>query len=445
MPQSSPPSLTNDENQSSLKTNHPSSKPSEVQSKPPTCLETPQRHHSNSCRLQPRNLLSQLNSTKEPPSPQKSDCNLFYTACCLTTGGDWEGLAKFVGLSGPNGKFFCNHCLATLDQVPKGMPHAAHILPKYNQYAQECEYTLRTFDGCKEKSTEYEAALEAAETGSRTKSSVKAMNFENCVNSPLLTGGNVIDTVSTTPLHISLGLGLHILNIIEGEAIKLDKEIKDSEGHYDAFNVVYERKKEILLGCQEQKLKIEEVEEEINQVNERKRNIIKERAIFFKPDKKGRLNNSDIAVGVRERFAQLGKEKDALLKEKEKLEKSLKAQENKLSKVLAELDNIKGPFKTRVDDLLDSMKLKRAAYHSGALIGPDVKKLIENTNILKFSKVFEPIELKVHKHLYSKSIRAEEEFEVLHRFGSEQLQVKLVALLKKFSQCYKLYTANRPF
>ncbi|XP_072025156.1 uncharacterized protein [Amphiura filiformis] len=151
MPQSSPPSLTNDENQSSLKTNHPSSKPSEVQSKPPTCLETPQRHHSNSCRLQPRNLLSQLNSTKEPPSPQKSDCNLFYTACCLTTGGDWEGLAKFVGLSGPNGKFFCNHCLATLDQVPKGMPHAAHILPKYNQYAQECEYTLWTFDGAKRR------------------------------------------------------------------------------------------------------------------------------------------------------------------------------------------------------------------------------------------------------------------------------------------------------
>ena len=51
----------------------------------------------------------------------------------------------------------------------------------------------------------------------------KALLFENCVNAPLLERGYIIDVVSTTPLHISLGLGLQVLNTIQEEAINLDK------------------------------------------------------------------------------------------------------------------------------------------------------------------------------------------------------------------------------
>ena len=193
--------------------------------------------------------------------------------------------------------------MVKLDHTPPGVPHACHILPKYEVHIDEQsemrllkdhtqENFLLTFDGCGQKNEEKLAAGEKA----------KAINFQSCENKPLLTGGCVIDTLSTTPLYISLGLGLKNLNIVENETIRLDSEIKSAEGQYDGFSEAFERKKEILAACKEINEKIEKVEEKVNHVKERKKEIIKERAAFFKKDKRGRfVNNSDVAAGVRER------------------------------------------------------------------------------------------------------------------------------------------------
>ena len=345
-----------------------------------------------------------------------------YTHCRFTVGGDWEGLSKLVGLSGPNGKFFCNHCLVTLSQTPKGIPHALDILPKYQQYTDGSNHTLptdedflRTFEGCVAQNQQKEQAGEKA----------KAMDYQSCQNKPLLSGGYVIDTVSTTPLHISLGIGLQILNIVENEAILQDKEVKDQEGEYDAFVIAFEHKKEVLAVCQITRNKIDKVEDKINHVKERKKEIISTRAAFFKPDKKGKLNQSDMAVGTRQAYKRLDNEKADLLKEKDKHEKQLGKEEKKLDKVLEELEKVKGPFKTRFDEVLANMKLKRAAYHSGALIGPDVKKLTLWKNIRELGKVFKPFKTSGQV------------------FGDQQVKVRIITLLRKFKQCYDLYTANR--
>ena len=34
-------------------------------------------------------------------------------------------------LTGPNGKYFCNDCLVTQQDVAKGIPHSPVILPRY--------------------------------------------------------------------------------------------------------------------------------------------------------------------------------------------------------------------------------------------------------------------------------------------------------------------------
>ena len=362
-----------------------------------------------------------------------SDCQTYmYKTGYFTVGGDWEGLSKFIGTSGPNGKFFCNHCLVTLDHVKKGVPHAQHILPKYQTYMgddgsdypyKDCNYPLRTFDRCKEMNAKYREAGEKA----------KSLNYESCEYAPLLEGEHIIDTVSTTPLHVSLGLGQHILTVLEDTAISQDKEIKEHQGHYDAFTTLYDLKNEVIKSCQSVQKEIEVVEEKISQVIEKKKEIVKERAQFF--NKKHSSYKSDIAKGVRDRFAKLGKEKDGLEKDKEKLEKALKKKETKLENAIKELEKIRGPFKERLDKLLDSLRLKRAAYHSGALIGPDVKKLVTKGNISKFGEVFRPIELKV----YSKDGALEES----HVLGLNATRVKIVTLLTKFRLCYELYTANR--
>ena len=46
-------------------------------------------------------------------------------------GGDLMWLSSILGLTGPNGKYFCNDCLVTLQDLKKGVPHSPVILPKY--------------------------------------------------------------------------------------------------------------------------------------------------------------------------------------------------------------------------------------------------------------------------------------------------------------------------
>ena len=132
----------------------------------------------------------------------------------------------------------------------------------------------------------------------------------------------------------------------------------------------------------------------------------------------------------------LDTEKAGLNAEKKKYEHQLTQQEKKLSKVAEDLEKIKGPFKTRLDNLLDSLKLQRTAYHSGALVGPDVKKLVTKANIQKIGEVFRPITMK-------RADLDETGDQTVLVFGSHKLRVKMITLLTKFKQCYDLYTANR--
>ena len=59
------------------------------------------------------------------------------------------------------------------------------------------------------------------------------------------------------------------------------------------------------------------------------------------------------AKGLRDRFSKLTNEKAGYEKEKEKVSKVLKTKENKLEKVLIELEKVKGPFQRRLDVLLE--------------------------------------------------------------------------------------------
>ena len=254
--------------------------------------------------------------------------------------------------------------------------------------------------------------------------------FENCINKPLVTGGKIMDTFSTTPLHVSLGLGQQLLNVIENEAIELDKEVFENEGQFEAFLSSYERQNEILGQCQTIKDKIEKVDDKINIVIEKKKEIIRDRAKFLETKNGKPVCKSALAAGVRDHFAKLTTEKTSLVQEKEKIQKQLEKTENKLKKVEEDVKKVTGPFKSKLDALLDSLKLKRCVYRSGALIGPDVKKLVQKFNIPKFGKVFQPTEIK-RKSGGRKT------------FSSRAIQQKVVTLLDTFKSCYDLYTANR--
>ena len=56
-----------------------------------------------------------------------------------------------------------------------------------------------------------------------------ASKFNNCEHVPLLLhDGNIIDLVSVMPLHVSLGLGLVNINIVENLATEIDISIREA-------------------------------------------------------------------------------------------------------------------------------------------------------------------------------------------------------------------------
>ena len=46
----------------------------------------------------------------------------------LSLGGDWKFIARLLGLTGPNGTFFCNFCHAQLKDLEKGKPYTPWLL-----------------------------------------------------------------------------------------------------------------------------------------------------------------------------------------------------------------------------------------------------------------------------------------------------------------------------
>ena len=378
-----------------------------------------------------------------------------FLKCRLTYGGDWEWLARVLGLSGPNGKHFCNHCLVTLSDVSRGTPHSLHVFEKYQTQNSHIEAAsdesdpeepdtadnresmnvervpnqdtlLRSIGRCHARNAQYNAAQ-------ARKKGTKSNQFENCEHAPLLKGNSdkIIDTVSTTPLHISLGLGTKELNLIENKCIALDKGIKTNMGQYDAFDAYYSQQKDILDKYKELEDKVIKIQSKVRQAQENIVNIKEDRSEFFEMTRGGSYKKkSDLAKSVRDQVKKLEREIEDLHKEEDKITKEQSKKEAQLNKVNDELDKVKGPFKQRFDEVLDNMHLQRVAYHSGAIVGPDVYKITRTKNITKLANIFQPLELRGLNGM-------------LVTYSSHELINKFSTLLYKFRACYTLYSANR--
>ena len=358
------------------------------------------------------------------PDGDMSACNegkSVFRLCQLTYGGDWEWLAKLLGLTGPNGKHYCLHCKTTLQDLEKGTPHALDILPKYRQPEGNdgIQAPFRTLNECRQQS---EAFIDA---GRITKD---ASQYLNCIYNPIICGeGNILDCVSTTPLHISLGLGKQIIDILEKQVGELDAEVRDSGVVFcDEVRDLYSRKEALL----EDKTRLEEQKRVLGEEKQERVQTI-EAVIRGNLDHFERVNgrlvcNTAVARDSRKQVAELKRD----VKEVEVRIKSTEKEVAAVDKLQLEIQEatckVKGPFKERFDAVIDELRLKRAAYHSGAFVGSDINKVFKLKNIPKFGHIFKPLTI------------------LGVSFSSCTLRVKITCLLNKFRLCYNLYTANRP-
>ena len=240
-----------------------------------------------------------------------------------------------------------------------------------------------------------------------------------------------IKQTSVAPLHISLGLGLKNLNVVEEIAVNEDNKIKEAMG------ITSDTVADLLSKRDKIYSELDELFHENSSLSSRQMasenslKMLKSNNEFaFEKDNNKFKDKSKDAISIRKRATELKRTIDKLANDIKENEKQQKFNEENLKDTLDQVDKEKEPFKTELDTVLDSFKLERTVYHSGALIGKDVDKLTKPENINKICNIFRP-----------RSIVLADKTEQI--FGSYQLAQLLKTRLTKFRYCYQLYMANR--
>ena len=119
----------------------------------------------------------------------------------------------------------------------------------------------------------------------------KANQFHNCESIPIYQAtGPVIDSVSCMPLHLSLGLGKQALELVESEAISLDKTIKEANGEASPELVeAYQKREELILECASPEELLENDNEAIASTEEKLQTFLAKTAPYHQ--KEGRRYN----------------------------------------------------------------------------------------------------------------------------------------------------------
>ena len=335
-----------------------------------------------------------------PKSQPDVNCSTYQT-CRLTYGGDWEWNSNILGLQKATSTFFCPHCLVSAPALRKGVPHSVEL------HHTDGSQTFRTLElMC----IDNDRFLEEHPHDRKY-----AKDYHNQIYRPLIReSGFVIDTVSVSPMHISLGLGLQNVNILEDMSVSSDAEIKEDGCKYSEYmRSLFQRRDHMSAEL----VRLERIRMDLEQ----------ELA-----DTNGMI--TDLSVDKRRNRDQIQELKEEVKRLKDELklnDTERKDTDSVMSSIVEAIESAKGPFLTDFHDVMDSLHLKRVVYHSGALIGNDVRKTLRPENIEKFAAVFEPKQF----------LTDDGEMKV---YGSHDNVVKVRMLLSKFASCYELYHRNSP-
>ena len=209
-------------------------------------------------------------------------------------------------------------------------------------------------------------------------------------------------------------------------AIALDKEIKAANGvTSDELADLVASRERLLIYVQELAEQQGELEQQIAECDEREEAVKEQNPDHFLRHNRVFVDTTPPAVASRSEVRRIRQDKNEHAKELKDCKKEIDVSQTELQNVQNKIDKASGPFKCKCDQTMNNSKLKRVVYHSGALIGPDVHKVLQPASIEAFGSIFQPVEIHTSR---GKQI-----------FGSENLSTKVKHLLAKFADCYKLY------
>ena len=158
--------------------------PNEIQQ----LFRNPQNDHcSELCFYCKKTTDFTLEASISQSSPlEKMECCI--SKCWLSLGGDWEFIARLLGLTGPNGTYFCNYCHATIKDLEKGKPHTPWLLQNRTTSNGLKQFPKRSFESMSSDNDDFV-------NGGSVKT--KAKQFHNCESKAIFkASGPVIESVS---------------------------------------------------------------------------------------------------------------------------------------------------------------------------------------------------------------------------------------------------------
>ena len=355
-------------------------------------------------------------------------CGTTFRKVCVVFNGDWEWIARILGLSGPNGFYFCPFCHVTLDDIRPGIPHSPLVFPKYEHLVAssgiEVDFSARHLE-------ELHANNSAFIQSGKSKDHVK--DYQNCEFPPLFNGrGPIIDLISTMSLHVELGMGKLLLDFFEEKAIELDREVRLYKGNTDYVQKEQlEKEKNILQKIDSAEENIKNLEDAIDTINASANEVIEENPEFHQKDETHTfLNKTREAIDQRKKVQEIRAEIKPLTDQLKELKMVKRESKIELKKLMEEMESVMGPFQQKLRKVLDDLKLQRQVYHSGALVGNDIKKNIKADVVKKLIAGFKPIKVS--------SINGG-----LALFSSHSFRQKLLVFHKKLKAIFDIMKITR--
>ena len=214
--------------------------------------------------------------------------------------------------------------------------------------------------------------------------------FQNCEGKPLISAkGPVIDRVSVMPLHLSLGLGLQLIDIAEDIASALDLQIQEDNGlsTHEVTDTM-----ENFESLQQQQMKLEEelilLKAAAEQLQQQIADINDEHPEYEAREGTVYRDKSRDALDGRKQIRELKKQHDQNKNSQKVADKSLANITVQTKRLQTWLEKQRGPFDKKFQAAIDSMNLKCQVYHSGALVGGDKTLFSQRKQVLTASVQF---------------------------------------------------------
>ena len=314
-------------------------------------------------------------------------CSSTYQHVNVVYCGDWEWLARILGLSGPNGTYFCPFCYVKLDDLQSGKPHSPLIFEKYKHLLNNEDKTNFVARMLEELVYHNEEFLKSG----MSRDDVKL--FYNCEHSPLIKGcGAVLKHTSTMVLHLKLGMGKLMLDFFDEKAIELDHEVRKYKGHTD-FVEKQHLEQELQLHKQIEKCdeQIQHLEDAVSTINGNAAELIAEKPEYHEKINKTYIDKSRDAIDHRKTVNEIKAQAKPLLEQIKEIKLVRVSFEKALEKLEKDIKEKIGPFLQKIRNVLDDLHLQRQVYHSGAIVGNDINKVMKPDVIKKLNKCFAPL------------------------------------------------------